>query len=688
MVRQGDCTPTVMNSVAANAGQQQRCSFVKAIHVKISNSSIMSKIHPKRIDICFKSIVIACYSLFFLAPALLGQPITIDRVEPENWWVGFNETDVQVLVYGEDIQSARASVNHPGVTLERVTLVKNPNYQFLTLRIHEEAEPGTVEILFTRRDESYVHHYEIRERSGDPNRNQGFDSSDLIYLLMPDRFANGNPSNDEIPEMLEEVDRDNPNARHGGDLQGVKKNLDYIRDLGMTAIWFTPILENDMPPEYGAYHGYAATDMYRADRRFGSNEEYLELIDTAHSMGLKVIMDMIHNHVGTHHWFVHDLPSDDWIHPLDEVGTSNFRTTTIMDPYASDYDYHSTVQGWFVTDMPDLDQRNELVANYLIQNTIWWIEYSGVDGIRMDTYPYPYKEYMSKWAKRVLDEFPNFNIVGESWMPNAPATAYWQAGFRGADGYDSHLPSVTDFPLYESLIAALQEGSGWDTGISRLYFTLGQDFVYPDANLNVIFAGNHDLDRIFTVMDEDFGKYKLALTFLLTTRGIPQLYYGDEILMTGSGSDGLRRKDFPGGWREDPVNAFTEDGRRELAEETGFPVAEAHDFIKTVSNWRREKDVIHHGELIHFIPEDNMYVYFRRNDEETVMVVLNGQKQSQELNLRRFSDLIGDCDAGYDIIGSRRLEMGDRIEVGPLQPLIIELGGGGCTDEVYNPGGG
>jgi neopullulanase len=621
-----------------------------------------------------KQLLLSVFSLLLLAAALPAQPITIDRVEPDNWWTGFNEPDVQLLVYGENIQSARASVDYPGVTLERTTLVKNPNYQFLTLRIHEEAEPGTVQINFTRGNHTTTHNYEIRERSNSPNRNQGFDSSDVIYLLMPDRFANGNPDIDEIPGMLEGVDRSNPNARHGGDIRGIINNLDYIKDLGMTAVWFTPILENDMPPEYGAYHGYAATDMYRVDRRFGTNEEYLELIDKAHGMGMKVIMDMIHNHVGTHHWFIKDLPTDDWVHPLEVYGTTNFRTSTVMDPYASEYDFNSTVKGWFVVDMPDLDQRNELVATYLIQNTLWWIEYSGIDGIRMDTHPYPYKEYMAEWAKRVLDEFPDFNIVGEAWMPNTPTTAYWQTGFPSFDGYESYLPSVTDFPLYGSLTAGLNEQPGWDTGISRLYFTLSQDFLFPDANLNVIFPGNHDLDRIFTVMGEDYDKYKLALSFILTTRGIPQLYYGDEILMTGGGPDGLKRKDFPGGWAGDPINAFTHEGRVKLREETGFPVVEAHDFLKRVSTWRQVKDVIHNGKLTHFIPVDNVYVYFRHNNEETIMVVLNGQNEPRSLDMSRFSELVDGYNTAHDVVGSHSFRLGDQLEVAPRQAMILELG--------------
>jgi glycosidase len=602
-----------------------------------------------------------------------SQAIKIDRIEPENWWVGFHDPEVQLLIYGNDIQSARASVDYPGVTIEMTTLVENPNYQFLTLRIHEEAAPGTVQIHFVRGEHSHTVGYEIRERLNDSNRNQGFDSTDLIYLLMPDRFANGDPSNDEIEGMMEGVNRDNPNARHGGDIQGVIDNLDYIQDLGMTAVWFTPIFENDMPPEYGAYHGYAATDMYRVDRRYGSNTKYLELIDKAHERGMKVIMDMIHNHVGTEHWFIKDQPTDDWVHDLEEVGTTNFRTSTVMDPYASDYDYDSTVQGWFVTDMPDMNQQNELVANYLIQNTLWWIEYSGIDGIRMDTHPYPYKEYMAEWARRVYTEFPDFNMVGEAWMPNTPSTAYWQSGFPSPDGYESYLKSVTDFPLYVSLTSGLNQTPGWDTGISRLYFTLSQDFLFPDANLNVIFPGNHDLDRIFTVIGENYGKFRIAQTFIMTTRGIPQLYYGDEILMTGGGPDGLKRKDFPGGWEDDSLTGFTQEGRDKLSDETGFPVAEAYDFVSTLANWRKENGVVHTGELTHFIPENNVYVYFRHNNEKRLMVILNGNEESDVLNLSRFAEMIQGTQSGYDVISGETIELGETLAIEAYETMVIEL---------------
>jgi len=382
---------------------------------------------------------------------------------------------------------------------------------------------------------------------------------------------------------------------------------------------------------------------------------------------------MIHNHVGTEHWFVKDQPTSDWVHELEEVGTTNYRASTVMDPYASDFDYNAMVKGWFVVDMPDMDQRNELVANYLIQNTLWWIEYSGIDGIRMDTHPYPYKEYMAEWSRRVLEEFPDFNMVGEAWMSNPPATAYWQTGFPSPDGYESYLPSVTDFPLYNAIASGLNEEVAWDRGIYKLYDILSQDFLYPDPNLNVIFPGNHDLDRIFTVLGEDYGRFKIAHSFVLTTRGIPQLYYGDEILMTGGGPDGLKRKDFPGGWEEDPIDGFTAEGRQELAEETGFPVVESHEFLTRVAKWRQDKDVIHTGELTHFIPQNNVYVYFRHNVEETVMVVLNANEEAQELDLNRFSELIDEHTEGYDVANDQTVQLGETMNVDGLNAMIIEL---------------
>ncbi len=616
-------------------------------------------------------------TIFMATTAIYAQSFKLERVEPEFWWTGFEKKELQLLVYGEDIGKARVHINNPGIYLRRSIAVENPNYLFLYLDITENASAGEVTLSFSTNSQTLHHTYTLKERKGSDNRHQGFDSSDVIYLLMPDRFANGDPSNDEIPGMIEGVDLDEPYARKGGDIKGILDNLGYIRDLGMTAIWLNPIFENDMPYNYaigaGFYHGYAATDMYRVDRRFGTNEEFVELVETSQQMGMKVIMDKIHNHVGTHHWFIKDMPTSDWVHDQSIVGNTNYRTDTLMDPYASEADLRSTVKGWFVDEMPDLNQRNPLLADYLIQNTIWWIEYSGIDGIRMDTHPYPYKDYMAEWSRRIMEEYPDFNIVGEVWMQNVATTAWWQYDFPTQSGYNSYLPSVTDFPLYRSIVSGLNEDAGWDTGLARIYYTLGQDFLYTDPFLNVIFVDNHDLVRFMTSVGEDPAKFKLGIVFLLTTRGIPQIYYGTEIMKMGGANDPDKRRLFPGGWPHHEINAFTEDGRKQLGEQRGLPIPEVFELVRHLSEWRKEKDVIHTGKLTHFIPYDNVYVYFRHNDDETVMVILNGDNHNKSLNLERFSEFLGKYRTLKDIITGKESDIGSVIHLSPRQAMILEL---------------
>jgi len=600
-----------------------------------------------------------------------AQTIRIDRVEPMNWWVGMRNPELQILVYGPDIALSQVSVDHPGVILDQTVRTNNPNYVFLNLRFEPGVESGSMPIVFRNGRRTLTHQYPLLERSQAETRINGFDASDVIYLLMPDRFANGDPSNDSVPGMLEGADRSQPYARHGGDLKGLSDRLDYLQDLGMTAIWVAPIFENDMPANYtigaGFYHGYAATDMYKVDRRLGTNEQFRDLVSDAQSKGMKVIMDMIHNHVGTYHWFIKDKPAPDWVHDQKVYGNTNYRTSTIMDPYASDRDRNSTIKGWFVDEMPDLDQRNPLLARYLIQNTLWWIEYSGIDGIRMDTHPYPYKEYMAEWTRAVLSEFPRFNIVGEAWMPNVATTAWFQYDFPNAQGYNSFLPSVTDFPLYYALGSAFQERAGWDTGIARLYYVLSQDFLYSDPFMNVIFVDNHDLNRYFTSQGEDPAKVKLGLTFLLTTRGIPQIFYGTEIAMKGGTIDPDKRRDFPGGWPGDPIDAFTPQGREELG------VSGIHDYLRKLTRWRRGKDVIHFGRLTHFVPENNVYVYFRHNDDETVMVILNGDDESRTVRTARFAERMDGYRTGVDILTDETVSDLSEITVPARGARVIEL---------------
>lgn len=609
--------------------------------------------------------------LTLFASGATSQTITIDRVEPMNWWVGMQNPQWQILVYGKDIALSQVSVSYPGIRLENTIRTENPNYVFIHLRMDESVQPGDIPIVFRNGRRTVTHSYPLLTKNHSTMRNNGFDASDVIYLLMPDRFANGDVSNDEIPGMLEKTDRSQPYARHGGDLKGLSDRLDYLQDLGMTAIWVAPIFENDMPPNYaigaGFYHGYAATDMYKVDRRLGSNEEFRTLVSDAQSKGLKVIMDMIHNHVGTHHWMVMDPPTSDWVHDQKEVGNTNYRTSTIMDPYASERDRNSTVKGWFVDEMPDLDQRNPLLATYLIQNTLWWIEYSGIDGIRMDTHPYPYKEYMAEWTRIVLDEYPKFNIVGEAWMPNVATTAWWQTGFPDKNGYDSFLRSVTDFPLYYALGQAFNEGGGWESGLTRLYYVLSQDFLYTDPFWNVIFLDNHDLNRYFSSQGEDVAKFKLGLAFLLTTRGIPQVYYGTEIAMKGGNIDPDKRRNFPGGWPGDPVDAFTPQGREELE------VDDVFDYMRNLNRWRRDKPVIHFGQLTHFVPVNNVYVYFRHDDTETVMVVMNGDEEEKTIRTERFSERMDGFSSGQDVISGRVLNELGSIRIPGRTAMVIEL---------------
>lgn len=596
----------------------------------------------------------------------VADPIV--RVEPPNWWAGLSQSQLELMVYGPNIARSSVKIEYPGLRFVSQTSLDNPNYVFLTLELDPQLSPGTVDIQFTIDGSTHIYPYPILQREANPTRHQGFSASDVIYLMMPDRFANGDPKNDSIDGMLEAANRSIDRARHGGDFKGVMDRLPYLDDLGVTAIWFTPVFENDMPFSYGAYHGYAATDMYKVDRRFGSNQEYKALVDSAHAMGLKVIMDMIHNHVGDQHWWIKDLPSEDWLNDFETYGITNYRAETISDPYVSIYDFNKMTKGWFVKEMPDLNQKNPWLARYLIQNTIWWIEYSGIDGIRMDTYPYPDKDYMAEWVKTILDEFPSFNIVGEAWVPHIAMEAYWQRGFNGKDGYESHLPSVTDFQVHHTMRKALNEEFGWSSGVSAMYHLMAQDFLYSDPMLNVVFLDNHDTERYLSLVGEDRSKLKMALAFLLTMRGIPQVYYGTEILMSGfkDPGDANVRKDFPGGWPGDPRDAFTAKGRT-AAENDMF------QFTRSLMQWRRTATPIHNGKLMHFIPDDNTYVYFRYNDEGTVMVVVNASKESKKLSLARFNERLEGFRTWKNPVNAQTGVLGETLSVPGMTTMILDL---------------
>jgi glycosidase len=589
----------------------------------------------------------------------------IDRIEPPSWFTGMKETSLQLMVYGKEIGSFNVFTDYPGVKITTLVKTNNPNYLFVNLNISSNTLPGNITLIFTRGKQKLTYNYLLLAHPSEPA--MGFNTSDVIYLLMPDRFANGDPANDNVEGMLEKADRTNPNGRHGGDLKGIADHLNYIKDLGVTGIWLNPFLENNQSSF--SYHGYSITDLYRVDPRYGSNEEFKDLVSKAHNMGLKLVMDMIFNHIGSGHWWMKDLPSSDWVHQFSSFTRTNYRASAYMDPYAAKSDADQMEKGWFDNTMPDLNQSNPLVEIYLIQNSLWWIAYFGIDGIRMDTYPYPEKNMMSRWAKRVTDEFPGFFIVGEVWYQQEALTAYWSFNKINSDGYESNLPSVTDFPLSLATHRAFNEPDSWTDGVARFYLILSQDFLYSDPFRNVIFLDNHDLTRYFTQTGMRPDIYKMALAFILTTRGIPQFYYGTEIVMEGDKNrgDGFLREDFPGGWNGDAKNAFTGQKLSETEKD-------AYTFAKKLLKWRKGKEVIHSGQLKQFIPENNLYVYFRYNAKETVMVVLNNSdKETRTITRDRYLEAMNGFTHGYEVITGAEINDLSSFKISPKTAMIIEL---------------
>ena len=576
--------------------------------------------------------------------------------------------EIQLLIHGEDISGLEPAVDYPGITAGEVIRVENPDYLFFNLTLDNIVSPGTFEISFTANGEKVAgYEYKLLEREDGSRERKGFDKTDVIYLLMPDRFTNGDPANDNMPGMLEKADRSNPDGRHGGDIKGISEHLDYISDLGVTALWINPLLENNNP-KYSS-HGYAITDFYNVDPRFGTNDDYKNLVGNAHQKGLKVIMDMIFNHASVYNWLIRDLPSDDWIHKFDKFTRSNFRASTIPDPHASEYDKDIFLTGWFDTHMADLNQNNELLVNYLIQNSIWWIEYSGIDGIRIDTQPYSEKDFITKWSKRVFDEYPGFNVVGEAWLQKESITAYFQKDAPNRDGYNSGIPSVTDFPMYYALSKAFNQKDGWTEGLASIYYVLAQDFLYSAPEENLIFCDNHDLDRIYSSLNEDFNKWKMAMATLLTMRGIPMIYYGTEILMTGRAGDGhgFIREDFPGGWPGDKDDAFTKEGRSKQQNE-------AFGYLQNLLKWRKDNKAVHFGELKHFVPANDVYVYFRHNDDKCVMTALNNSPNAvRALDTGKFSECLKEFNYAVNVITGDVIKYLDAFSLPPKSVMVLEF---------------
>ena len=603
--------------------------------------------------------------MFLVGSALQAQ---IDKVEPPFWWSGMNMDEVQIMFYGKNI--AQYDVRVPqGVVVKNVLKPENSNYIFLTIET-KGLQPGNYRIDFTRNGKTaFSKDYELKQRKQDSHLRKGFDASDVVYLIMPDRFSNGDPGNDSHPELKEKANRDYPGGRHGGDIQGIIDNLDYLHDLGATAIWSTPMLE-DNDPRY-SYHTYAQSDVYRIDPRYGSNEDYKKLAAEMHKRDMKLIMDYVTNHWGAEHWMIKDLPTYDWVNQFPGYANSNYRMTTQYDPNVSQIDLKYCVDGWFVRSMPDLNQRNPLVLNYLTQNAIWWIEYADLDGFRVDTYSYNDKEGISKWTKTIMDEYPNFNIVGEVWMHDQAQISYWQKDSQiGAiQSFNSHLPSVMDFTLHDAIMVMYNEDeASWDKGMIKAYENFVNDFLYPDIDNIMVFAGNHDTNRINEIYDGDLDKYKLAITLVSTTRGIPQIYYGDEIGMRGDKGKGDAdiRRDFPGGWQGDQNNAFTGAGRDDFQNSY-------HSFTKKLLNYRKNKEVLHFGKLLQYLPEENVYVYFRYNEKERVMIVLNNSPEEKQIDLSRYYEGLAGATTGENILDSQQVNLTGKLTIQGKTPMVIEL---------------
>jgi glycosidase len=599
----------------------------------------------------------------------LTSAVEVERVEPANWWLGMERSEVQVLLYGDSLGYLRARLDAPGVTLLRTVSVENPAYLFVYLRIETGAQSGpfNIELLDGDRVVTRVP-FELWERRAGSAERSGFGPEDAIYLLMPDRFANGDPTNDSMPGMGDAPDRNDPYGRHGGDLAGLKAQLPYIASMGMTAIWLNPILENKMPES--SYHGYATTDFYGVDPRYGSNEMYRELVTEAHAQGLKIIMDMIPNHVGSEHWFVKDPPCMDWINYGGEYVNTIHRRTTVQDMHASERDRRAHADGWFVASMPDLNQRNPLMADYLIQNAIWWVEYADLDGIRVDTYPYPDRDFMADWSCALMTEYPNLNIVGEEWALNPSIPAYWQRGKLNPDGYRSCLPSLMDFPVQNALVTSLTRGGfEYESPWVPLYEAIAMDFLYPDPWNLVTLADNHDMDRFMTQVGGDEDLFRLGMVFLATIRGIPQVYYGTELGMnndTALGSHGAVREEFPGGWEGDKKNAFT---GQNLSTET----RQLQEFMRHLFTWRKRATAIHSGKLMHFAPVDDLYVYFRYTSKEAVLVALNLGEETEELDMERYEERLRGFRHGSPVFAEGRFVLSEGITVPPRGFVIIEL---------------
>jgi len=607
------------------------------------------------------------FFFLFVTGAVSAQMPDLERIEPAFWWVGMKNPKLQLIVHGKDIATRSVKMSYPGVRLVKVNKVENPNYLFLDLEISAQAKAGSFTIAFDKAgSKPILYKYTLNNRDRSANRAQGVTSKDVIYLLMPDRFSNGDASNDSFANLREKgVHRDSMYSRHGGDIQGLMNHLDYLKDLGITTIWMTPEVENDEP--HASYHGYAVTNHYVTDPRYGTNELYKAYVEKCHSMGLKVIKDLVHNHAGTEGWTIQDMPMKSWVHQWPQYTNSNFRYGAVTDPNAPQSDRKQMLDGWFDRRMADMNENNPYVQNYLTQNHIWWIEYAGVDGFRLDTYPYNDPAYMADWAQKVKAEFPHFSIFGEVLDNQVANEAYFMQGNTVNRGFDTHLPGITDAALKDAINEALNGKESWDGGVNKLYETLAQDFMYQDPTRNCIFLDNHDMSRFYSVVGLDFNKYKAGMAILLTMRGIPQLYYGDEILMAGeSHPDGLVRSDFAGGWPGDKANKFTAEGR--TAKEN-----EAFNYVRTLIRYRDNTPALQTGKLMQYIPQRGVYVYFRYDAQKTVMMIYNSDIKDKDLKTDRFTERMNGYKTATNIVTNETLNDISTLTIPAKSTLVLEL---------------
>ncbi|MEG0925958.1 glycoside hydrolase family 13 protein [Chryseobacterium sp.] len=614
------------------------------------------------------------YVLLALSAASIAfsQSKVLEKVEPAFWWKGMKNPELQILVYGKGIANNEISLSD-GIQIKDIQKVENPNYVFITVNTNEINVPKFTITIKKDKKNLGSYKYELKQRNPGSADRESYTSKDVMYLIMPDRFANGDEKNDSTPELTEKVDRSLPNGRHGGDLRGIMNNLDYIQNLGATAVWLTPVNEDN--EKVYSYHGYAQTDLYKIDARYGTNEDYKTLSKELNKRNMKLVMDYVTNHWGISHWMIKDLPTKDWIHWFKEgengFKRSNYKTSSQFDTNASEIDKKYALDGWFDSTMPDINQKNPLVLKYLTQNAIWWIEYAELGGFRVDTYPYNDKEAMAKWAKAITDEYPKFNIVGESWLYTAGQISAWQKNSKTGEaaGYNSNLPSVMDFMLFADMPKAFKEKQDWDTGLIRLYDSFSSDFLYPDINNVMVFFENHDTERWNEIFNADPSVYKMGLTLISTVRGIPQIYYGSEVGMRGDkkkGGDADIRRDFPGGWKSDKQSAFNPS--TQTPEQKEF-----YQFTQKLLNWRKGKEVIHTGKTKNFVPKDGVFTYFRYNDKESVMVVINNNTKDQTLDLKYFEESLKGFSKGKEVISGKEFMLQNNMTIPAKTSLIIEL---------------